>query len=46
MSIKKLILKLEKYFKQKFTELDAGFYVYIWYLTRLFFLIQIIMQYN
>ena len=27
MSIKKLIVKLEKYFKQKFTELDAGFYV-------------------
>ena len=27
MSIKKLILQLEKYFKQKFPKLDAGFYV-------------------
>ena len=27
MSIKKLILQLEKFFKQKFPDLDAGFYV-------------------
>ena len=27
MSIKKLILQLEKFFKQKFHDLDAGFYV-------------------
>ena len=27
MSIKKLNLQLEKYFKQNFPELDAGFYV-------------------
>ena len=27
MLIKKLILQLEKFFKQKFHDLDAGFYV-------------------
>ena len=47
MSTKKLILQLEKFFKQKFHDLDAGFYVnercvYIWDLRNQFFLIPII----